>query len=155
MLDLSYNHFSGTIPTKIWSLPKLYYLILNDNMNITGPLPTSGGTQLSLLAVHYTNIHDKNFDAAVCQNNVYNQVSVETGGAGLMVYADCTSGCTSDCCNVCCEETKNGKDTDCGTAVIASYTDGLDYVAASFAFDPSVLSEAQVFEEIDEPIENP
>ena len=157
MLDLSYNQLTGTIPTKVWSLPRLYYLILNDNVNITGPLPTSGGTQLSLLSVHHTNVHDDAFDNAVCKDNIYNQVSVETGGKGILVFADCQSGCTSDCCNDCCndDEDSGNTDEDCGAAVIASYTDGLDHVATPFAFDPSVLSEAQVFDEENEPIENP
>lgn len=155
MLDLSYNHFYGTIPTKVWSLPRLYYLILNNNINITGPLPTSGGTQLSVLSVHHTNLHDSKFDTAVCKNNIYNQVSVETGGPGILVFADCQSGCTSSCCNDCCDENDDSDGEACGAAVIASYTDGIDHMAAPFAFDPSVLSEAQVFDEENEPIENP
>ena len=162
LLDLSYNSFSGTIPAKVWSLPRLTFLMLNDNVNITGPLPviTTAASKLSLFSVHHTGLVDANFDAAVCQNNEYNQASVETGSGGVLVFADCQSGCTSKCCNDCCDSSSSSSSEtnssdDCGAAVIASYTDGMDHVAAAFAFDPSVLSEAQVFDEEDEPIEDP
>jgi hypothetical protein len=140
MLDLSYNQLTGTIPAKIWSLPRLYYLILNDN-NITGPLPNAGGEQISFLSVHHTLIQDDAFDAAVCRGNANNRASVETGGPGIIVSTDCDAGCSAECCGDCCRP----EDEDsCSADIIAGYTDGLDFVPAPLAIDPSILEESHM-----------
>jgi Leucine-rich repeat (LRR) protein len=139
MLDLSHNQFTGVIPTKIWSLPRLYYLILNNN-NITGPLPTTGGTQISFLSVHNTLIHDDAFDAAVCHTGSRRLASTVTSksSSGIKIVADCHAGCSQKCCGECCAS------ESCAADAIAGYTDGLDFVAAPLSFDPSIINESQL-----------
>jgi Leucine-rich repeat (LRR) protein len=134
MLDLSHNQFTGVIPTKIWSLPRLYYLILNNN-NITGPLPTTGGTQISFLSVHHTQIHDDAFDAAVCRSG---NRRLASKSSEIKISADCHAGCSQQCCGECCAT------ESCAADAIASYTDGLDFVAAPLSFDPSIINESKL-----------
>lgn len=48
-VDLSYNNLNGTIPDEFCNLPKLKYLILGNNENLTGNIPENIGALSSLV----------------------------------------------------------------------------------------------------------
>lgn len=125
MLDLSDNDFTGTIPDAIWKLSSLSFLIVSDNQ-LKGPLPDSSSGGLKFLAIHNNgDISNSNFEN-ICKIEV--------------VSHTCGSGCSKDCCGDCC---KIG-DTQCHYDDVNYFTDGLDYDADSFSFDPDILDEAHL-----------
>jgi Leucine-rich repeat (LRR) protein len=106
-MDLSGNHLSGTIPSELGNLKQLEFLILNNNQNITGSIPTS---ITKLQKLHVTFFDGTSLTSGIdqiCNLPLFNGT---ISGNKVVAYADCGGDSdvevNCDCCT-CCSDLEN------------------------------------------------
>jgi hypothetical protein len=161
MVDLSHNYLRGSVPSNLWRLRQLTYVLLHDNW-LTGTIPqgVQFSNQLSVVALY--------------KNQLEGDASVFCAGKGPdaipdLVAIDCAVTCDKSCCSgECCpgptasSPSSNATaprdddgDSHCYPGKVATYMSwyadrwDFNYTKDDFAFDPAILVKMGIAESVD------
>jgi uncharacterized Fe-S cluster protein YjdI len=152
MIDLSHNYLRGSVPSTVWRLQNLTYLLLHDNW-LTGTIPQNVpfNDGISIVALYKNQLEG---DASVfCSGK-------DPDSIPDLVAIDCSVKCDKSCCSgECCPGPTSSAspggnatgardddgDSQCYPGKVATfmswYSDRWDfnYTKDDFAFNPAVL----------------